>query len=172
VPFEDDSATGLGVLIQGSSQVDVVSIVALAAAGILSLVFANHRHPADCPCPNCDPPATGRTPIPMSREQMLETIAEWGLHGPPSITMGHHDYDLPAEVEQHADSAQMALARHQHMLDRRAFVDRLYLELTERNPELASIPIRDPRARHWVVVGALSKLPPKEIEQFVKDSTG
>jgi hypothetical protein len=162
-----DELSALGVQVAADAKIDSMVVTALAAVGLTMPLLQKLvvHHPVGCACANCDPQAA-RTPFRVDRELWLDLVRRWAPRGRPSIAMGSHHYHLSVSPVD-ADRAQMALAEAGDHLERQVLVDGLYDELTEANPELATIPTRDPRARHWVVVGALSGLGPAEIRDFV-----
>lgn len=162
-----DELSALGVQVAAAAKVDSTALAALATASLMLPILQRLvvHHPVGCLCANCNPQAA-RTPFRVDRDLWVDLVRRWAPRGRPPIAMGSHHYHLSVSPTD-ADRAQMALAEAGDHLERQVLVDGLYDELTLANPELATIPTRDPRARHWVVVGALSGLGPAEIRDFV-----
>lgn len=162
-----DERQGLMVLARGGGKADGVTLAALIATLVaVPLAGSLFRHDVGCPCPNCSPSVI-RDRMSLAPGAWSDLVRTWAPAGPTPHRMGDFHYHLSVSPED-ADRAQMALATAGRHAERQALVDSLYTDLTARNPALASIPTRDPRARHWVVLGALSGLPPIEIDDFVR----
>lgn len=142
----------------------VIAIGGLAACAFTTAVGP---HGVFCGCVDCNPKLATRELTPMPTREAAEIVAALGPQGPQRGLMGHHQYKVPFDPLL-ADRAQAALAYTGDDLRRKALIDRLYLELEKAEPALGAIPWCDPRARTWIVVGALSGLPPAQIDRFVR----
>jgi hypothetical protein len=141
----------------------------VAAACVAFSFWAIHqraRHDTGCPCLDCNPRLAMHPLIAMEPDEAARVIRDLGPSGPQRGTMGSYPYQVDFDPML-ADRAQAALAHKGDHLKRMALVDRLYLDLFDANTELRAIPTLDPRARFWVVIGALSALSPQDIRFFV-----
>lgn len=141
--------------------------LSIAGLGALAFVKSIGPHGVFCACPDCNPQHVTRELNPLPPEDAATVISTLGPVGPPRRMLGHHHYHVPFDPLL-ADKAQAALARVGNDLARNALIDRLYLEYERAEPALAKIPWNDPRARTWIVVGALSGIPPRQIDRFVR----
>ena len=103
----------------------------------------------------------------MDPREAAGVIRDMGRCGPPRTLLGDYHYHSSFDPGL-ADRAQAALAHSGDHLGRMALVDRLYLDLVGANAELGRIPTADPRSRFWIVIGALSAIPPEQITDFVR----
>lgn len=146
-----------------------LAVLGLAVLGTAYVTYSQARHDTGCPCLDCNPKLAMHPLIAMDPAQADRVIRDLGQIGPPRGLMGHHRYVAPFDPLL-ADRAQAALAHSGEHLRRMALVDRLYLDLVDANQELRAIPTTaDPRSRFWVVIGALSAIPPAEIKTFVQN---
>lgn len=144
-----------------------LGVVAACVALSFLVVHQRARHDTGCPCLDCNPRLAMHPLIAMAPTEAARVISDLGPKGPPRRFMGSYHYRVNFDPNL-ADRAQAALAYDGQHIARMRLVDRLYLDLVASNDELRSIPTRDPRARFWVVIGALSALSPREITSFVE----